>query len=71
MEFLKVNFFSHDLNSEENLLLPVTSKDKKKVVARNGTYDYEGGYNKKMEANGPECYLSVNTQEEMDRSSHI
>ena len=57
-DILKVNFFSHDLNSVKNLLLPVISKDKKKVVARNDTYDYEGGYNKAMEANGPDSYLS-------------
>ena len=47
------------MNSEENLLLPVISKDKKKIIAQNDTYGYEGGYNKAMEANGPDSYLSV------------
>ncbi len=60
-EFLIVKFVSQDTDSERTLKLPIVSKQgTKKIIAKNDIYDYEGGYNKKMEANGPECYLSVN-----------
>ena len=58
MSELKVKIISDD-DSEKILHLPVYSKSGKKITAKNDLYDYEGGYNKTMEANGPECYLSV------------
>ena len=58
-EFLIVKFISQDTDSERTLKLPIVSKQgTKKIIAQNDTYGYEGGYNKAMEANGPDSYLS-------------
>ena len=63
LEFLIVKFVSQDTESERTLKLPIVSKQgTKKIIARNDIYDYEGGYNKKMEASGPDSYLSIKNQ---------
>lgn len=56
MENIKITIWEDD--SEKVLLLPILSKkSSKKVHAGNESYHYEGSYNKKMEANGPDGTL--------------